>query len=124
MGVLDVYFQTWTGTVLWHSSQRNLCRLVHSIRQAHQSKILVSSLKDLHQFLLDFVIEFEQLYYQWLRCQLHFVHPCVHLLTHIASKVYCVGPGIIASQWTMERAISHLGCEIHQPSNPYANLSH
>ena len=81
---------------------RNLCRLVHSIRQAHQSKILLSSLKDLHQFLLDFVIEFEQLYYQWLRCQLHFVHPCVHLLTHIASKVYCVGPGIIASQWTME----------------------
>ena len=94
---------------------RNLCRLVCGICQAHQSK---------HQFLLDFVIEFEQLYYQHLGCQLHFVCPCVHLLTHIASKVHRVGPGIVTSQWTMERAIGNLGHEIHQPSNPYANLSH
>ena len=47
---------------------KNLCWLVCGICQAYQSKILLSSLKDLHQFLLDSVIEFEQLYYQWLEC--------------------------------------------------------
>jgi hypothetical protein len=26
-------------------------------------------------------------------------------------------------QWTMERTIGNLGQEIHQPSNPFANLS-
>src|SRR6202041_2537545 len=34
-----------------------------------------------------------------------------------------VGPGLVASQWTMERVIGDLGGEIRQPSNPYANLS-
>lgn len=41
----------------------------------------------------------------------------------MAPEVLCVGPGIIASQWTMEHAIGDLGSEIRQPSNPYANLS-
>ena len=103
---------------------KNLCRLVHGICKAYQSKISLASLKDLHQFLLDFVIEFEQLYYQQLGCQLHFVRPCIHLLIHIASEAFCAGPGIVASQWVMERAIGDLVREIRQPSKPYANLSH
>jgi len=41
---------------------QNLCRLVHGIHIAHQHKILVASLKQAHQFLLDFVLEFEELY--------------------------------------------------------------
>jgi len=43
---------------------QNLCRLVHGIHIAHQHKILVASLKQAHQFLLDFVLEFEELYYK------------------------------------------------------------
>ena len=46
---------------------RNMCRLVRGIRIAHQHKILMTSLKQAHQSLLDFVLEFEQLYYG--RCQ-------------------------------------------------------
>lgn len=30
---------------------------------------------------------------------------------------------ICSSQWTMEQTIGSLGQEIHQPSNPFANLS-
>ena len=41
----------------------------------------------------------------------------------MAPEVHCAGPGIIASQWTMEQAIGDLRSEICQPSNPYVNLS-
>lgn len=43
---------------------RNLCRLVRGIRIAHQYKIPMTSLKQAHQFLLDFILEFEDLYYK------------------------------------------------------------
>ena len=51
------------------------------------------------------------------------MRPCIHLLTHIAPEVLRAGPGIIGSQWVMERAIGDLGGEIRLPSNPFANLS-
>jgi hypothetical protein len=51
------------------------------------------------------------------------VHPCIHLLIHIAPEVLCAGPGIIGSQWVMEWAIGDLGGEISLPSDPFANLS-
>jgi hypothetical protein len=102
---------------------RNLCRLVRGIRTAHQHKIPMMPLKQAHQFLLDFVLEFEELYYQRRRNRIHFVRPCIHLLIHIAPEVLRAGPGIIGSQWVMERAIGDLGSEISLPSNPYANLS-
>jgi hypothetical protein len=34
-----------------------------------------------------------------------------------------VGPGIIYSQWTIERTIGNLGEEIKQHSNPFSNLA-
>ena len=49
--------------------------------------------------------------------------PCVHILIHMAPEVHCAGPAIVASQWTMECAIGNLRSEIHQQSNPFANLS-
>jgi hypothetical protein len=102
---------------------RNLCRLVRGIRIAHQYKIPMTSLKQAHQFLLDFILEFEDLYYKRHRNRMHFVRPCIHLLIHIAPEVLRAGPGIIGSQWVMERAIGDLGGEISLPSNPFANLS-
>ena len=51
------------------------------------------------------------------------MRPCIHLLIHIAPEVLRAGPGIIGSQWVMERAIGDLGGEIRLPSNPFANLS-
>ena len=41
----------------------------------------------------------------------------------MASKVHCARPGIVASQWTRECAIGDLRSKIHQPSNPFTNLS-
>jgi len=46
---------------------RNLCRLVRGIRIAYQYKISMMSLKQAHQFFLDFILEFENLYYQQRR---------------------------------------------------------
>ena len=101
---------------------RNMCRLVRGIRIAHQRKISMTSLKQAHQFLLDFVLEFEELYYKRRQNRIHFVRPCIHLLIHIAPEVLRAGPGIIGSQWVMEWAIGDLGSEIKLPSNPFANL--
>lgn len=102
---------------------QNMCRVVRGIRIAHQYKISVTSLKQAHQFFLDFVLEFEELYYKRQPNRIHFVRPCIHLLIHIAPEVLRAGPGVIASQWVMERAIGDLGREIKLPSNPFANLS-
>lgn len=102
---------------------QNFCKLVYGIRILHQRKISLKLLKAAHQALIDFVLEFEALYYQRRVNRIHFVRPCIHTLIHAAPEVSRVGPGIIASQWTMERAIGDLGGEIRLPSNPYANLS-
>ena len=102
---------------------KNFCWLVYGICILHQFKIPAKLLKKAHQSLLNFILEFEQLYYQQQANCLHFIWPCIHLLIHIAPEVVHAGPGAIALQWTMEHAIGDLGSKIHQPSNPYANLS-
>lgn len=53
---------------------------------------------------------------------MHFVRQSIHALSHYGNEVETKGPLICASQWTMERTIGNLVEEIHQPSNPYANL--
>lgn len=102
---------------------KNFCKLVFAVRVLHQHNILSESLAAAHQAILDFVLEFEDLYYQRRHSRIHFVRPCLHTLIHAAPEVLRVGPGIIASQWTMERAIGDFTGEIRLPSNPYANLS-
>ena len=95
---------------------QNLCRLVCGICIAHQHKISITSLKQAHQFLLNFVLEFKELYYKQCQNQIHFVCPCICLLIHIAPEVFHAGPGIIGSQWVMEWAIGDLGSKIKLPS--------
>ena len=102
---------------------QNLCLLVSGIRILHQFKISAEQLRRAHQLLLTFVLDFEKLYYQRRANRLHFIRPCVHILIHMAPEVHRAGPAIVASQWTMERAIGDLGSEIRQPSNPFMNLS-
>jgi hypothetical protein len=89
----------------------------------NQHKILTNDLKSAHKTMMEFKMEFEELYYQWRVDRLHFVQPSIHSILHIAPEVIRVGPPICSSQWTMERTIGNLGEEIHQPSNPYTNLS-
>ncbi|KAG1744035.1 uncharacterized protein EDB91DRAFT_1236594 [Suillus paluster] len=72
-----------------------LHNLIHAVRIISQYNITHKQLQ---------VSEFEQLYYH------------IHTLGHY-------GPLICASQWTMEHTIGNLVGEIHQPLNPYANLT-
>ena len=72
---------------------------------------------------MEFVKEFENLYYQQKESRLHFCRQSIHVLLHISPKITRVGPGTCSSQWCMERTIGILGAELRQPSNPYQNLS-
>ena len=102
---------------------KNYCKLVFAVRILHQYGISSQHLRAAFKAILEFVIEFEELYYQRKISRIHFVRPSLHTLIHAAPEVLRVGPGMIASQWTMERAIGDIGGEIRLPSKPYANLS-
>jgi hypothetical protein len=102
---------------------RNFCKLVFGVRILHQYEICADSLRDAYATILDFVVEFELIYCERRASRIHFVRPCIHTIIHAAPEVARAGPGMIASQWTMERVIGDLGSEIRQPSNPFANLS-
>ena len=98
-------------------------RLVRAIRIIYQRSISLEQLTVAHKLLLQWVIDFELLYYQRKPGRLHFVRQCVHALTHLAMETYRLGPLWLSSQWTMERVIGYLGSLLRQPSNIYRNLA-
>lgn len=102
---------------------RHFCKLVRAIRLLHQRRIIREQLREAHELLVQFVEEFELLYYQRRADRIHFCRPSIHALLHIAPEVARLGPGVYYTQWTIERTIGNLGEEIKQPSQPYANLS-
>ena len=102
---------------------RNFCKLVRGVRLILQRFISKTNLISAHQALLEFAVEFEELYYQRRVDRLHFVRQSIHGLTHLASETFRVGPPALLAQWVLERTISNLGLEIRQPSNPFANLA-
>ncbi|KAF8803072.1 hypothetical protein BYT27DRAFT_7226131 [Phlegmacium glaucopus] len=86
----------------------HFCKLIYAMWIMNQHHISTEDLKKAHAALLEFAYEFELL---------------IHALTHLGPEAVHIGPPIISSQWVMERTIGNLGEEIHQHSNPYANLS-
>lgn len=59
----------------------NFCKLVYGVRIIHQHSIPTTILASAHQKLLEFVIEYELLYYQRKDSRLHFCtskYPCHH----------------------------------------------
>jgi hypothetical protein len=109
--------------ILPHKYWASFCKLVRSIRLLHQNSITAAQLVDGHKLLVEFVEEFEILYYQRKECRLHFIRQSIHALLHIGPEITRIGPGTCSSQWCMERTIGILGQELRQPSNPYQNLS-
>ena len=101
----------------------HFCKLVRGVRILVQRRIMGSQLQEAHSQLVQFVEEFENLYYQRRVDRIHFCRPCIHTLLHAAPEVMRVGPGAYTTQFTMERTIGDLGQEIRQPSNPFANLA-
>lgn len=103
---------------------KSYCKLVAGVRLIYQRRIRTKDqLPIAHQYLIEFVAEYEALYVCRRADRLHFVRPIVHVLSHLGPEALRIGPGIASSQWTMERNIGNLTAEIKQDSTPYANLS-
>ncbi|KAI0732456.1 hypothetical protein BC629DRAFT_1302176 [Irpex lacteus] len=102
---------------------KNFCKLVRGIRIVHQKTVKDEELTEADKVLLEFCVEFEQLYYQRNPARIHFVRQSIHAVAHLTSETTRIGPYAGVTQWTMENAIGNLGREIRQPSNAYANLS-
>jgi hypothetical protein len=88
-----------------------------------QEEITANELSEAHNKLTEFSDEFELLYVQRRSDRIHFVRPAIHTLAHCAPEIFRIGPGIISSQWVMERTIGNLGEEVKLHSNPFANLA-
>ena len=102
---------------------RHYCKLVVGVRIMYQRTISCDQLRLAHQLLLEWVLEFEHIYYQRKTERLHFVRQCVHSLVHLVPEAIRIGPPSLSAQWTMERVIGIFGSLIKQPSSPYANLA-
>ncbi|KAL1739491.1 hypothetical protein HDZ31DRAFT_77554, partial [Schizophyllum fasciatum] len=102
----------------WH----HYCKLVRAIRLLLQQEILPSETHEAHRLLTEWSTEFEELYVQRRADRIHFVRASVHAPSHMPFEVGRIGPGIIYSQWTIERTIGNLGEEIKQHANAFANL--
>jgi len=101
----------------------HFCKLVFGARVIHRSHKSKDDLVAAHRAFLEFVYEFEVLYYKRKLTRLHFIRPCIHALTHIVPEHFRLGSLTELSQWTMERTIGNLGEEIRLHSDPYADLS-
>ena len=101
----------------------HFCKLVFGTRVIHRRHKSKDDLMAAHRAFLEFVYEFEVLYYKRKLTRLHFVRPCIHALTHIVPEHLRLGSLTELSQWTMERTIGNLGEEIRLHADPYANLS-
>jgi hypothetical protein len=112
-GILpDVYWQ-------------HFCKLVRAVRIISQHTITRHDLQNANRLSIEFIKDFEHLYYQCCIERIHFVRQSIHALGHYGREVELKGPLICASQleWTMERTIGNLTEEIRQHSSPYANLT-
>ena len=66
---------------------KNYCKLMFGVRIIHQHKILSQHLRAAYKAMLEFVVEFEELYCQRKTSRIHFVRPCLHTLIHAAPEV-------------------------------------
>ncbi|KAJ3816786.1 hypothetical protein F5880DRAFT_1626456 [Lentinula raphanica] len=99
------------------------CLYVRAVQLLIQKSCSPLNLVEANINLTQFSDDFELLYVQRRADRLHFVRPSIHTPSHIPHETARIGPGIIYSQWTMERTIGNLGQETKQHSNPYANIS-
>ncbi|KIL54615.1 hypothetical protein M378DRAFT_134374 [Amanita muscaria Koide BX008] len=109
--------------VLPHHLWTHFCKLVCGIRLVHQRRITYQQAVRAHNILNEWEYEFELKYYARDERRLHLVRPSVHAVIHLARETIRCGPLNLLAQWALETMIGNLGEEVHQHSNPYANLS-
>ena len=118
-GLGPAFFRTVLPKKYW----KNFCKLVRGVHIIMQRTITGKQVQEAHRYLVQFVEEYENLYYQRRTDRLHFNRPCIHTILHTSPEVFRFGNGCHTDQFTMERAIGDLGNGIRQPSNPFGNLS-
>ncbi|EJD39909.1 hypothetical protein AURDEDRAFT_171047 [Auricularia subglabra TFB-10046 SS5] len=88
-------------TNIWQS----FCKLVRGIRLIYQHEVAFDDVLTAHKLFLEFITEFETMYYQRRADRIHFVRQSIHVLSDFAPEILHVGPGICTSQFPMERTI-------------------
>jgi hypothetical protein len=101
----------------------HLCKGCSVVRCFNQNKIPCEQLKRCHKLAIEYVAEFETLYYQGMPERIHFICQSIHSMVHLGPEAIRIGPGSLYSQWPIERTIGNLGQEIKSHSQPYANMS-
>lgn len=102
---------------------QHFCLLVSAVRILLQHRQQLTLLPLAHQSIVEYVSQYEELYYQRRADRLHFVRPSLHTLTHTVSEILRIGPGSLYSQWTLENYIGNITREIKQHVTPYANVA-
>ncbi|TFK58852.1 hypothetical protein BDN72DRAFT_781498 [Pluteus cervinus] len=102
---------------------QHFCKLVRGIRIVEQREIHHTQLQAAHTLLIEWVTEYEEMYYARDPDAIHLVRPCVHLVAHLVPETFRWGPLNLVAQWSLENTIGNLGREVRQPSNPFANLA-
>lgn len=67
---------------------QHFCKLVYAARIIHRHEKSKADLIAAHIALLEFVIDFEYLYYRRDPDRLHFIRPCIHALIHIIPEIF------------------------------------
>ncbi|KIY62599.1 hypothetical protein CYLTODRAFT_359858 [Cylindrobasidium torrendii FP15055 ss-10] len=101
---------------------KNYCQVVRAFHILMQVEISPDDLLEAHALMTQFSDGFEELYVQRRSDRIHFVRPSIHTGSHFPFDVELIGPGIVYSQWPVERAIGSLGMEMSQPGNMFANF--
>ncbi|OJT12485.1 hypothetical protein TRAPUB_10962 [Trametes pubescens] len=101
----------------------HFCKLVYGVLIMIQHSIPFSQIRSADHALLEFVTDYERLYYARRLDRLHFVRQSIHALIHIAPEALRLGPGSLYTQWTLENYIGNITREIKQHVTPYTNVS-
>ncbi|KAF8340204.1 hypothetical protein F5887DRAFT_888747 [Amanita rubescens] len=109
--------------VLPHYLWTHFCQLVCGIRIIFQRRITSNQITKAHEMLIKWGKEFEEYYYQRDHKLLHLVRPSTHAVHHLALETVRCGPLNLVAQWVLEDTVGNIGREVHQHSNPFANLT-
>ncbi|RXW21887.1 hypothetical protein EST38_g3961 [Candolleomyces aberdarensis] len=119
-GLGPAYFRKLLPAVYW----QNYCKLVRGARILFQRRITQAQMLEAYSLLVQFVEEFENIYYERRMDRLHFCRPALHTLVHSPKEVFRTGPGAYTTQFTLEGTIGLLTRDIRQHSTPFANVTH
>lgn len=98
------------------------CKIVLAICILLQEEIDLLELKEVDRLLVSAANQFKDIYIEEREDCLHFACQSGHMPLHLPCEVEQIGPGIIYSQWPIERTIDNIKEEMKQHSNAFANM--